>query len=116
MRRGELPPRQSIATIIDSIVLSTRGKTAHTCGHSSNGIWAFQMLEDFRMDLWTRKERSQRSKAVFRVALYSSWYLMAGALILAPCPALHAQGCIIAHSSDQVMGPETEGGYLAPKH
>jgi hypothetical protein len=68
------------------------------------------------MDLWTRKERSRRSKAVSRVALYSSWFLMAGALILAPCPALHAQGCIIAHSSDQVMGPETEGGYLAPKH
>jgi hypothetical protein len=68
------------------------------------------------MYLWTIDEAVGRSKSGPRRPHLASWTLMALALILAPCRSLHAQGCIIAHSSDQVMGPETQGGYLAPKH
>jgi hypothetical protein len=37
------------------------------------------------------------------------------AVVLSPRIA-RAQGCIVAHSTEQITGPETEGGYLAPKH
>ncbi len=64
------------------------------------------------MYLLTHQEHPWQPRAASPVALF----LIASVLIFAPCRVLHAQGCIIAHSSDQVMGPETQGGYLAPKH
>ena len=50
-------------------------------------------------------------------AFHQNWKLFAIALIvtcLLPVRAAFAQGCIVARSSSQTNGPESQGGYLEP--
>ena len=44
-------------------------------------------------------------------------WLVVGATTLAGCATtMRAQGCVVAHSVGEVGGPDSDGGYLAPKH
>jgi hypothetical protein len=68
------------------------------------------------MTLFKIGGRSVRAKSP--LALSNYFYIGAALtlILIASAPSAHAQGCIIAHSAEQVVGPETQGGYLAPKH
>lgn len=68
------------------------------------------------MILWTNGGLAGEGRRFSRKAQQFLLILTASLAVVLPTRTARAQGCIIAHSSDQVMGPETEGGYLAPKH
>jgi hypothetical protein len=68
------------------------------------------------MHLWTYDGAAEVRRATVRGAQFFLLATLAILSVMLPMRTARAQGCIIAHSSNQVMGPETEGGYLAAKH
>lgn len=65
---------------------------------------------------WLKRGSLRRQSRISHVKKYFPFLLTALLAVMSSTRTARAQGCIIAHSSEQVMGPENEGGYLAPKH
>ena len=68
------------------------------------------------MSFWIYGGRAGAVRRSSRATQCFFLLLMAFLAVVLPIRQAKAQGCIIAHSTGQVMGPETQGGYLAPKH